>query len=88
MSMADYYEKSYKDIWKPTCRIGKKLKCVREPTNVINRYAVSVTKDETTAGHLPKKISRIHSLFVRHGGLAICEVIGTRCHSSDLVQGD
>ena len=32
----------YKDRWKP--RVGEKLACVRESTNIIDRYAVAVVK--------------------------------------------
>ena len=53
----------YQSVWTPT--IGEELQCVREPTNIIDRYAVGVTKDGKIVGHLPKKISRLCSLFIR-----------------------
>ena len=56
----------YKTVWK--ARIGEVLSCVREPTNAIGRYAVSVFKNGTVVGHLPKRISRVCSLFIRQGG--------------------
>ena len=67
--------------------IGEELDCRREPTNVIDRYAVSVLKCDITIGHLPKKISRVCSLFLRCGGTIICQITGRRRYSSDLPQG-
>lgn len=55
----------YKAVWK--ARIGEVLSCAREPTNGIDRYAVSVFKDGTVVGHLPKRISRVCSSFIRRG---------------------
>ncbi len=34
----------YKDVWEAA--IGEVLVCRREPTNVIDRYAVAVTADQ------------------------------------------
>ena len=73
----DYYECSfpscvrghhiYKEIWEPT--IGEKVKCIREWNNIVDRYAVAVAKEntrlQTVLGHLPRKISKISSLFLR-----------------------
>ena len=53
----------YQVIWEAT--IGETLNCVREPQNFHDRYAVAVTRNETVIGHLPKKISRVCSLFLR-----------------------
>ena len=69
----------YKTVWK--ARIGEVLLCVREPTNAIDRYAVSVFKNGTVVGHLPKRISRVCSLFIRWGGEIMCEVTGRRRYS-------
>ena len=54
--------------------IGEELKCVREPANMVDRYTVAVTKDETIVGHFPRKISRIASLFICQGGKIMCQV--------------
>ncbi len=89
----------YKNKWRPVN--GEELKCVREPLNVIDRYAVAVMKDVTCVagkprtvtvetiviGHLPRKISRIASLFICWGGKIICIVTGRRRRSTDLIQG-
>ena len=53
---------------------------------MVDRYAVAVVKG-TVVGHLPKKISKISSLFLRRGGYIKCEVTGKRRYSSDLSQG-
>ena len=53
----------YKTVWK--ARIVKVLSCVREPTNAIDRYAVSVFKNSTVVGHLPKEfLEYVLRLFV------------------------
>ena len=77
----------YKDAWNPT--IGDKLDCLRDCANVKDRYAVSVIDPSTkaTVGHLPKKISKVCSLFLRRGGTVTCEVTGGRSYSHDLPQG-
>ena len=75
----------YRDIW--AAIIGEELGCIREPTNVHDRYAVAVVKDGQIIGHLPRKLSKICSLFLRRGGTIVCTVIGHRRYSSDLPQG-
>jgi len=35
---------------------GEDLLCKREPFNDVDRYAVAILKDDTTVGHIPKKI--------------------------------
>ena len=52
----------YKDIW--AAAIGEVLVCSREPTNAADRYAVAVPKKETIIGHLPRKISKVCSLYL------------------------
>ena len=46
----------YKGIW--AAAIGEELVCGREPTNMADRYAVAVLKQETIIGNLPRKISK------------------------------
>lgn len=75
----------YQAIWTPT--IGDELTCRREVANAVDRYAVGVYFDDNLVGHLPKKISTICSLFLRHGGQISCRVTGRRRHSTDLPQG-
>ena len=84
------------EIWNPS--VGDKLECRREATNVKDRYAVAVaykchmdddndTLDDTTVGHLPRKISGVFSLFLRRGISIKCEITGHIRYSSDLSQG-
>ena len=47
----------YKDRWAAV--VGELFTCSRKPTNASDRYAVAVMKDETTTGHLPRKIIMI-----------------------------
>ena len=75
----------YKDVW--AASIGETLVCSREPTNNSDRYAVAVTKNGTVIGHLPRKMSRMCSVFIRRGGSIACTVTGARRYSSDLPQG-
>ena len=68
--------------------LGEELTCQREIGNVLDRYAIAVKKDTgEIVGHVPKKISRICSWFLQHGGTIAAIVTGHRRYSSDLVQG-
>ena len=75
----------YRHIW--STAVGEVLLCEREPTNSRDRYAVVVKKDDVAIGHLPRKVSRVCSLFMRRGGSISCRVSGRRRYSSDLPQG-
>ena len=55
----------YKDIWDAV--IDEELLCEREPNNRSDQYAVAIKKDGIIIGHLPHKISRACSLFLRRG---------------------
>ena len=61
--------------------------CEREVGNDKDRYATAVIKEGTIVGHLPKRISRVCSLFLLRGGSIMCTVVGSRQYSSDLAQG-
>ena len=66
--------------------------CKRESGNDNDRFAVAVSPLETISesmivGHIPRIISRICLYFLIHEGSILCEVVGTRRHSSDLLQG-
>ena len=75
----------YQDVWTPA--VGERLQCVREEDNAEDRYAVAVTRDGVTVGHLPRRISTLCLLFIRRGGVIRCSVTGHRRYSRDLVQG-
>ena len=76
----------YNEIW--TAVLGEVLLTQRELHNVTDRYAVAVKKHSgETVGHLPRKISRLCSMFIGQGGDITCVVTGNRRYSSDLVQG-
>ncbi len=75
----------YQAIWAAV--IGEVLPCTREPTNPTDRYAVAVVKSGTIIGHLPRKISKLCSLFLSRGGSISCTVTGGRQYSADLPQG-
>ena len=66
----------YKNLWDAS--IGEDILCEREPLNDADRYAVAVLKDDTVVGHIPRKISRICSLFLLRGGAIVCMPTGGR----------
>jgi len=69
----------YQDIWTPV--ISEELTCIREPRNIINRYAVAVLCDDSTVvGHLPWK----HAV---RGGIIACRVTGVRRNCYCIPEG-
>ena len=74
----------YKEIRNPC--LGEVLQCERDPHNVVNQYSVAVKKG-VIVGHLPRKASRLCSLFLQRGGTIDCIVTGARRHSADPPQG-
>ena len=75
----------YREIWEAA--VGEVLTCEREAQNENDRYAVAVKKDGVVIGHLPRKVSRVCSLFIRRGGRLCCTVTGIKRYSADLPQG-
>lgn len=75
----------YKDVWEAA--VGEVLICEREPDNDSDRYAVAVKKEGTIVGHLPQRMPRVCSLFLRRGGTIACKITGHRRYSADLPQG-
>ena len=55
----------YKDEWEAS--LSKLLNCERETGNSFDPFAVCVKKHDDIVGHLPRKISAIYLLFLRHG---------------------
>ena len=74
----------YNDVWEASH--GELLNCERETGNTCP-FAVCVKKHDDIVDHVPRKISAICSLFLRHGGRIQCEVTGTRQYSRDNPQG-
>lgn len=78
----------YQTVWSPA--EGEILTCSRETTNPRDPYAVVVQKSEQRqiiVGHLPRRISRLCSLFLGKGGSIRAVVAGKRRYSADLPQG-
>ena len=75
----------YQELW--AAAVGEDLTCQRERGNTADPYAVSVIKDGTIVGHLPRRISCACTLFMRRGGRIGCQVTGRRKYLSDLQQG-
>ena len=72
----------YKSVWSPT--IGETLALEREEDNVHDRYAVTVIRNESIVGHMPRSISRVSSYFLMHGGSIECSITGHRRHGHGL----
>ena len=53
----------YKEEWEAA--VGEELKCEREKNNAKDPYAVAVVRENVIAGHLPRKTSRISTLFLK-----------------------
>ena len=93
MADVDWYEMRmcvrgyhvYQQVWEAAH--GEMLVCSREARNRHDRYTVAVEKNGTVIRHLPKKFSRVCSLFLKHGGRIQCTVTGKRRYSADLKQG-
>ena len=64
----------YGEVWEAS--LGDDLTCEREPDNAADRYAVAVKKEGRTVGHLPRKLSRVCSLFLRRGVTIDCTGTG------------
>ena len=80
----------YQSNW-PNPTVDDELICEREVGNPRDTHAVAIKKDIsgtlTTVGHVPRKISKVSSVFIRHGGTIQGRVNGHRRYSADLVQG-
>ena len=55
--------------------------------NPRDRYAVAVVRQGVIVGHLPSKISKVCSIFIRRGGSIECAISASRQYSKDLSQG-
>ena len=73
-----YHE--YKSIWENPS-VGESLICEQEVRNCYDTHAMAIKKniegDIKTVGHIPRKISSICSIFIRHGGSIVCLVDGS-----------
>ena len=56
----------YKLIWKP--EMGEILSTKKEHNNPHDRFAVAVTKDKLTVGHITRELSKICWFFLHKGG--------------------
>ena len=75
----------YEAVWSP--QFGETLSCHLEFGNIMDPYAVSILKADKIVGHVPRKISAFCHLFLRRGGLMLCQITGHRQFSADLPQG-
>ena len=56
--------------------VGEELVCERETDNSYDHCAVAVKTMRNIIGHLPRKLSKLCSLFLRRGGAIVCLVSG------------
>lgn len=75
----------YQDVWKPAA--GEKLHAKQEFDNLMDKFAVKVTKNSKTVGHLPCKYLRISWYFLACGRKICVEVTGRRRHCKQLCGG-
>ena len=59
-------------VW--AAAVDKELVCEREMDNSYDLYAVAVKRMGNIIGHLPRKLSKLCSLFLRRGGAMVCLV--------------
>lgn len=68
------------------------LFCQQDIGNPHDTYTVAIKGNVagdgtvTTLGHVPRKISALCSIFVRHGGTIVCIINDAHCYSVDLPQ--
>ena len=61
-----------KHIWRPL--VGEVLTLEREEGNNHDKFAVSLLKDATGVGHVPREFSRVFWNVLGHRGTITCEV--------------
>ena len=59
----------------------------REENNLQDPYAVAVTQNGITIGHMPREYSRFLSNFMAHRGELVVQVISVRKRRSPISQG-
>ena len=63
------------------------LQVSREENNLQDPYAVAVTHNGITIGHMPREYSRFLSKFMEHKGELVVQVISVRKRRSPISQG-
>ena len=74
----------YGTIWSPV--VDEELTTAQEPHNPEDRYAVSVIKNDTVVGHIPRELSKMCWYFLQRGGEILCTITGSR-RRSNLMEG-
>ena len=68
---------AYMDVWSPV--IGETVLVKREPSNVKDRHAVAIFKEDAVVGHVPYNIAPRFSQFLRRDvNKAFAEVTGEK----------
>ena len=63
------------------------LQVSREENNLLDPYAVAVTHNGITIGHMPREYSRFLCKFREHKGALVVQVISVRKRRSPISQG-
>lgn len=72
----------YKRIWTPF--IGEELSLQQERTNRHDYFAVTVMRDGSVVGRVPREFSHAYWTFMEDGGRIKCEVTGQRKRGKGL----
>ena len=72
----------HKKSWIPV--IGEVLPVEKGKGNQLDDYAVAVVKNGGIIGHVPRSISRVSCLFLKHGGVTTCQISGERKYGVGL----
>ena len=67
---------AYMDVWSPV--IGETLLVKREPSNVKDRHAVAIFKEDAVIGHVPYNIAPRFYFLRRDVNKAFAEVTGEK----------
>ena len=67
--------------------MNEQLHCLQEPGNTYDVFNIMTCKpDKTTAGHLPREISRPTKLLLDHGAEMVAEIESSHYQRSPLIQ--
>lgn len=74
----------YGAVWTPV--LNEELTTAQEPSNPEDKYAVSIVKNDTVVGHIPRELSKTCWYFIQRDGEILCTVTGNR-QRSNLMEG-
>ena len=72
----------YKEVWRLI--IGQQLPVFSEPDNIHDRRAIVVYKDSSVVGHVPRELSVVLMVFLKHDGKVECAIRGRQKRGKGL----